>query len=296
MKKIILENNEITILIVLYKETYGLISKTLETLKSFKKIIIDNGCDQGLKKKIESSYEIESYILNKANIGFSAGYNQAIKLCKTEFCLILGPDCIIEKKAIVKLYEAYVRYDKCFMVAPTSYNEDNELTYTGGPLPENSQKDKVLNLSGDTCVQSVLGACMLIKTNDIKEIEMFDENFFLYYSDDDLCRKIRKINKSIIQIYNAKCNHTHGLLVETNKYLKTFIREYNLTHDALYYYHKVDDTKYLNIVKKKTKNYLYKFILKLLSLQLEESVKIFSRLFAYYKFKLRFKRRDGRAV
>ena len=296
MKKIILENNEITILIVLYKETYGLISKTLETLKSFKKIIIDNGCDQGLKKKIESSYEIESYILNKANIGFSAGYNQAIKLCKTEFCLILGPDCIIEKKAIVKLYEAYVKYDKCFMVAPTSYNKDNELTYTGGPLPENSQKDKVLNLSGDTCVQSVLGACMLIKTNDIKEIEMFDENFFLYYSDDDLCRKIRKINKSIIQIYNAKCNHTHGLLVETNKYLKTFIREYNLTHDALYYYYKVDDTKYLNIVKKKTKNYLYKFILKLLSFQLEESVKIFSRLFAYYKFKLRFKRRDGRAV
>ncbi len=293
MNKEISTNNEITVLIVLYKETYDLISKTLETLKLYKKIIIDNGCDEGLKKKIEASYKIESYILNEINLGFSAGYNQAIKLCKTEFCLILGPDCIIEKEAIIKLHEAYLKYDNCFMVAPTSYNKSDELTYTGGPLPENSNKDIILNLSGDTCVESVLGACMFVKMTDIKKIGMFDENFFLYYSDDDLCRKIGKINKSIIQIYAAKSKHTHGLLVETNKYLKVFIREYNLMHDALYYYEKVNDQKYLNLIKKKIRSYLYKLILKLLFFQLDEAIKSFSRLFAYYKFRLRFKRRDG---
>ena len=62
-----LENNKITVLIVLYKETYELISKTLDTLTSFKIIIVDNGCDLKLKKKIENLYEIESYILNKNN-------------------------------------------------------------------------------------------------------------------------------------------------------------------------------------------------------------------------------------
>ena len=296
MNKLILENSKITILIVLYKETFGLVSKTLETLKSYKKIIIDNGHDEDLKKKIEASYEIESYILNEINSGFSAGYNDAIKLCKTKFCLILGPDCIIEEKAIMKLHEAYIKYGNCFIVAPTSYNENSELTYTGGPLPENFQKDKILNLSGDTCVESVLGACMFVKTEDIIKIKMFDENFFLYYSDDDLCRKIGKINRSIIQIYDAKCQHTHGLLVETNKYLKTFIREYNLAHDALTYYHKIDDAKYLNIAKKKTKSYLYKFFLKLLLFQLDEAVKIFSRLLAYRKFNLKIKRRGGRVA
>jgi len=241
MNQTILENNEITVLIVLYKETFDLISKTLEKLKPYRKIIIDNGCDMELKKKIKQFYEIENYVLNKINSGFSAGYNQAIKMCKTEFCLILGPDCIIEKKAIIKLQEAYKKYNNCFMVAPTSYNKNNDLTYTGGPLPENFSKDKILNLSGDTCVQSVLGACMFVKTTDIINIEMFDENFFLYFSDDDLCRRIGRINKSIIQVYDAKCLHTHGIIKVTNKYLKTFIREYNFTHDILYYNYKINN-------------------------------------------------------
>ena len=293
MEKNILKNKEITVLIVLYKEKYNLISKTLEILKSFKKIIIDNGCDAELKKEIETSYEIENYILNKRNIGFSAGYNQAIKLCKTEFCLILGPDCIIEKKAIMKLQEVYNKYDNCFMTAPTSYNEKKELTYNGGPLPEKFHKDKVLSLTGDTCVQSVLGACMFVKKIELEELEMFDENFFLYYSDDDLCRKIGKLKKSIIQVYDAKCLHSHGLLVLTNRYSKIFIREYNLAYDGLYYYHKNNNQSYLLTNKKKIRSYLIKFIIQLLLFRLEKSVKIFSRLLAYYKFYVKFIWRDG---
>ena len=54
MKHKIIENNEITVLIVLYKETYKLISKTLNTLKSYQKIIIDNGNDLELKKKLKA--------------------------------------------------------------------------------------------------------------------------------------------------------------------------------------------------------------------------------------------------
>ena len=54
MKHKIIENNEITVLIVLYKETYELISKTLNTLKSYQKIIIDNGNDLELKKKLKA--------------------------------------------------------------------------------------------------------------------------------------------------------------------------------------------------------------------------------------------------
>ena len=296
MKQRIIENNEITVLIVIYKETYELISKTLDTLKSYQKIIIDNGHDLELKKKIESSHKIENYILNKINCGFSAGYNQAIKMCKTEFCLILGPDCVIKNQSIIKLHEAYKKYDNCFMVAPTSYNEKNELTYTGGLLPENSPKDKVLDISGDTCVQSVLGACMFVKTVDIKNIKMFDENLFLYYSDDDLCRRIKKIDKSIIQVYEAKCLHTHGILKVSNRYLKIFIREYNLTYDALYYYYKDNNDEYFDKNTKKIKLYLYKFFLKIFFLRIKDAVKIFSRLFAYCKFFFKFKWRGGRAV
>ena len=75
---------DITIVLVLYKETFDLVSKTLNSLKLFKIIIIDNDNNLILKKKIETKFSIDQYILNKENIGFSAGYNQGIKLSKTD--------------------------------------------------------------------------------------------------------------------------------------------------------------------------------------------------------------------
>ena len=96
---------EITIILVLYREDYNLLLKTLDKIRNFRKIIIDNSNNLELKNKIEKEFIIEEYILNKKNIGFSSGYNQGVKLCKTDFTLILGPDCIINQKSILKLYE-----------------------------------------------------------------------------------------------------------------------------------------------------------------------------------------------
>ena len=69
MSKINLYKN-ITIIIVLYKESFELLSKTLNTINSFKKIIIDNNGNVELKKKIKSQYFVDQYILNKKNNGF----------------------------------------------------------------------------------------------------------------------------------------------------------------------------------------------------------------------------------
>ena len=288
--------NETTILMVLYKETYELVSKTLEQLKSYQVIIIDNGNDQKLKNKIENLFQIKTYILNKNNTGFSAGYNQAIKLCRTKFCLILGPDCIIKEKSIIKLHEAYLSYDSCFMVTPTSYDKSGELTYSGGPLPEKSLKDKILNLEGDTCVESALGACMFVKTKDLININMFDENLFIYFSDDDLCRKIKKLNRSIIQIYDARCLHTHGILKMSSTFSKIFIREYNLAYDGFYYYYKEKNEIFYLKIRKKIILYFFKFFLKLFLFRIKDCVRLFSIIYAYCRFFYKFKWRGGREV
>ena len=93
-------HKNITIVIVLYQEPFELLSKTLNTINSFKKIIIDNNGNIELKKKIKSQFSVDQYILNKKNNGFSAGYNQGISLSNTEFTLVLGPDCIIKEQDI----------------------------------------------------------------------------------------------------------------------------------------------------------------------------------------------------
>ena len=282
--------NDITISIVLYKEDYELISRTLKPINSFKKIIIDNAGNLDLKQKIESNFKIDEYILNKKNSGFSAGYNQAVKLCKTKYSLILGPDCIISEKDILLLMKEFLSYENCFLVSPTSYDENMNLTYARGKLPENDLKDQVLKLSGNTCVDAALGACMLLKTREFIEIGSFDENFFLYFSDDDLCRRVKKKNKSVIQIYGAKCIHQHGSVKVKNKFKKVFLREYNYSFDQLYYFYKINrHNELIEAYKKKIPLYFIRVLAKIFTFKFLDAIKFFSRILAYFRFIFKFK-------
>ena len=280
---------DITIVIVLYKETFELLSKTLIPINSFKKIIIDNDGNFELKKKVESQFSINQYILNKKNNGFSAGYNQAIKLSKTKFTLVLGPDCIIEEQDILKLIQKISENNNCFIVSPTSYDENNNLTYAGGLLPENGEKNIILDIEGDTCVENTLGACMLFRTNDLIENNLFfDESFFLYFSDDDLCRRIKKINKFIIQVHDSKCIHQHGIIKVKNKYIKKFIREYNYTFDKYYYFFKINNhINLINTYKRRIPLFVLKFFLKVLTLNILAAVGLAAKFYAYQRFKFK---------
>ena len=288
-------NEKITIIIVMYEESFDLICKTLEKITNFKKIIIDNVGDANMKNNIISKFGIEKYILNKKNIGFSAGYNQGIKLSKTDFTLVLGPDCKISEESIFLLFTKFLQYPDSLIVSPTSYDESGSLTYAGGPLPENGEKDLALKIDGDVCVDSTLGACIYFKTAEFIESNLFfDENLFLYFSDDDLCRRARRANRSIIQILDAKCIHQHGIIKVRNKLKKIFVREYYITHDKFYYFFKVN--KHHDLIRsfrKKLLPLVLKFFVKILTLQIQSAVKIFSQLFAYISFMFKFIWRDG---
>lgn len=282
----------LTIVIVLYKEPFDLINETLQNISGYNIIIIDNDDNHQLKKKILKEFKIHRYILNKENNGFSAGYNQGIKLSNTKFTLVLGPDCLISSKDINVLIKKISLYQDALIVSPTAYDKKNELTYSGGPLPENGKMDKLLELEGDACVESSLGACMLFRTLDIQKYDLFfDENFFLYFSDVDLCRKIKILNKSIIQTNEAVCIHQHGIIKIKNKFKKIYIREYNYTHDMLYYFFKIKNKQNLEIIRnfqKKIKSLYILLLLRFFTFKYSDFIKIYSRLSGYNKFKSRY--------
>ena len=277
--------NKITIIIVLYRENYKLLSKTLNKIRDFRKIIIDNSNNIELKNKVEANFEIEKYILNKKNIGFSSGYNQGVKLCKTDFSLILGPDCIIDSKSVTKLYEKLTLNKDCFLTASTSYNENNQLTYTGGLLPENGEKDFPIKLEGDICVENTLGACMFFRKKDFIEIGLFDEIFFIFFSDDDLCREIKKRGKYIIQVFDSKCIHTHGISKVKNVFEKIYLREHYFLLDKLHYFRKSEKHKNMmsDIIDKKN-NYLIKAFISLITMRFRKIVYYFARYTAILKY------------
>ena len=277
--------NEITITIVLYKEKINLIFKCLENIKNFKIIIVDNAGNIFLKKKIEEKCRIYKYILNKKNYGITIAANQAIRQCDTEYVLILAADCLISDEDISTLLKSHKKYENCFITSPTYYDKESKLNYNGGCLPEKNLGMDVLNLEGDVCVETVVDAAILLKKQDIIELGLYDENFFLYYSDFDLCRRILKTKKTIIQIFEAKAQHDHGEIKVKNFLKKIFIRNYNFTFDELYYFFKINKHfKTFNNLKKKLPNYIIKSVTNLFLFRFSQSVYYSSKVAAYYKF------------
>ena len=276
--------SEITILMVLYDETDEIIFKNLEKIKNFKIIIIDNKGDEKLKDRIIQKFKISTYYLSDKNLGFSKGFNKALNFCKTKYAFIKNADCYIDEDNIIKLHDYIKNNQDCGIVSPTSYDEKGNLSYNSGKLPENENFNEILKVDGDVCVEKVLGSSMFVKTEDLQKVGMFNENLFIYFSDDELCKKIRSIKKHVVQIYNSKCIHIHGISKVKNKFYKIYLRELYFTLDELVYFKNISNYK-INKLKSKILNYCFKILICFFTLKFFNLIKYYARIIAYIKFK-----------
>ena len=278
---------KITIIILIFEEKIGVIFECLKLLSDFEIILIDNSNNLERKKKLSENFNISKYFLNKKNLGFSKAINRAIKNCDTEYLLILNPDCLITKDEILKLYKSIIKYNNCIITTPTLITRENKIAQNASLFPESGSLRTPFKIDGDLCCQSILAAAMFCKTSELIKIGLFDENFFLFYEDDDLCRRINNEKKSIIQVSDAVAIHQHGEGESISNLLKkTFIINYNMTYSELFYFYKINKHhEKFNILKKKIPNYIFKFILNLFLIRFNKSVYFFSKILAFLKFK-----------
>ena len=278
---------KITIIILIFEEKIEVIFKCLKLLSDFEIILIDNSNNLERKKKLSEKFNISKYFLNKKNLGFSKAINRAIKNCDTEYLLILNPDCLITKDEILKLYKSIIKYNNCIITTPTLITRENKIAQNASLFPESGSLRTPFKIDGDLCCQSILAAAMFCKTSELIKIGLFDENFFLFYEDDDLCRRINNEKKSIIQVSDAVAIHQHGEGESISNLLKkTFIINYNMTYSELFYFYKINKHhEKFNILKKKIPNYIFKFILNLFLIRFNKSVYFFSKILAFLKFK-----------
>ena len=268
---------KITIIILIFEEKIEVIFKCLKLLSDFEIILIDNSNNLERKKKLSENFNISKYFLNKKNLGFSKAINRAIKNCDTEYLLILNPDCLITKDEILKLYKSIIKYNNCIITTPTLITRENKIAQNASLFPESGSLRTPFKIDGDLCCQSILAAAMFCKTSELIKIGLFDENFFLFYEDDDLCRRINNEKKSIIQVSDAVAIHQHGEGESISNLLKkTFIINYNMTYSELFYFYKINKHhEKFNILKKKIPNYIFKFILNLFLIRFNKSVYFF---------------------
>ena len=205
--------SDITFVIVTYKSE-SIIQDCLNTLpKDSKKIIVENSNNINLGKDLKLKYDNIEIILSE-NIGMGAGNNIGLKSCKTKYAYILNPDTKLNNNTIKNLIYGLNKISD-FTIASPLNDDPNFPNYK-----INNPEQKNLNILS---VDSIDGFSMLIDLEKFSDQNFFDENFFLYLENDDLCRRVKNRNENIYIIKNSLINHTGGISKKKNlEYLRNW--------------------------------------------------------------------------
>lgn len=218
--------DDITVVCVTFNSS-GRVAAMGRTLAQFQHVIVvDNGSSDGTAGNIQQALPQATVLANASNLGFGAANNQAIELAQTPFVLLLNPDCELTQRDAMTLLECARRFPEASLVAPQLINRSGkpDLNYTWVPT---LWPGRGPGADAPTCVGFVSGACMLIRTSMMRSIAGFDERFFLYYEDTDLCIRLLASCGPIIIEPAAKATHlnrasTQGLWRFKSEYKRGF--------------------------------------------------------------------------
>ena len=282
--------NEVTIVICSFF-SHEKLSKLISTTdKRFKILIIDNAREFNIKNYYNDFSNVIYYIPEK-DLGLSGSYNYALYNCLTKYIFITQPDVTLELNAIIKLYDAIKKYNNSAILASKVIYDDNQLD-TDYRLLKFDQNNKIINIKkkilkyfsydeiqGDICVDAVTSTTMFVNCDLLKKIGGWDNNFFMYCEDMDLCLRARINGYQIIKVSESKVKHlgfsSHS---EDNNEVFNDKRNWHWSWSQIYFYRKhnskyffykivfklviisfIKIILYFLISKKKYRSYLFKF-------------------------------------
>lgn len=169
-------------------------------------ILSDNASDDDLPETARTLLPHATVLQHPRNLGFGAANNRALALVRTEFALLLNPDCTLSPKALGSLIDTADQFPDAAIIGPQIYDSKGqaELNYrwvTGSWRSTGGAAD------GPACVGFLSGAAMLIRMSVATPQGFFDERFFLYYEDDDLCRSYFAAHLPLIIEPRAQAMH-----------------------------------------------------------------------------------------
>jgi len=209
---------------------------------NFEIIVIDSASYDGCGEMLRQVYPCVQFVQNHQNLGFAKANNKAFQFSKGKSLLFLNPDTEVEDNSIVVLYKHLNSLPDAGIVGARLLNSDRSIqTSCIQSFPDilNQVLDmEVLrkrfprwklwgmsslidNVSMPSEVESVSGACLMIKREVFEKVGMFSNDFFMYSEDIDLCFKVRKRGLKNFYIPDAIVVH-HGGTSSAQSNVSTF--------------------------------------------------------------------------
>ena len=225
--------DSVTVVIVTYNSAHCL-PALAEGLRGVRHVVVvDNASDDDLEVQLPLVLPQAVLIKNQKNQGFGAANNRALATVTTPYALLLNPDCLPTPSFLAGLWQAAARFPDAAILAPhlIRRNGTPEVSYR---WPATHWDSRGPAASGPCCVGFVCGAVMLLNMAVMRKIGFFDETFFLYYEDEDLCQRVFLASQQIVLVPELEITHlSRGSVKGPNPLKSEFIRGYHHAQSKL---------------------------------------------------------------
>ncbi|PVX47066.1 hypothetical protein C8C85_2979 [Flavobacterium sp. 103] len=224
---------DVSIIIVNYR-SWKPLHNCLESLLSidktkinFEVIIVDNFSNDGKFDSFQNKFKDFIFIRNNTNSGFANGCNMGAKEAKGEYFLFLNPDTVISPNTLNTLYTTYKNHSEIGILSCLQVDKKNRFFYQTNIFPSLARLfaisrffyRKIINKRTNTIFNSkkelfypdwVTGAVIFISKDWFKKVNGWNEDYWLYFEDVDICRKIAQNNGKMAVTRDTTILHEHG--------------------------------------------------------------------------------------
>lgn len=266
-------NADVSIVIVNYNNGKYLINCLKSIYQNtqnvnFSTVIVDNASTDNSVELIQALFPKVRIIQNDTNLGFAKANNVALRQLQTKYALILNPDTLVVNNSIEKMFNFMEQHPEVSIVGPKILNPDYSFQHTGITFPNN------LNLLFETFflerifpnsrlfgkhkkiyepftktkrVDYLQGSCLMIRKQILEDVAFFDERYFMYFEETDLCYRAKKMHWQVFRLGDAEVIHFGG--GETGYYDEFRICQYHKSLILFFLkHHKRIDIFFLRIV------------------------------------------------
>lgn len=230
--------SNLTIIIVTWN-TREMTSSCLSSIENadpghtWKVVVVDNASGDHTCEMVKESFPWVHLVENERNLGFGRANNLALRRVKTKYALLMNSDTVLHKETVPEFLhfmedhpEAGVaggqliypdgRLQNSIVSFPTLLTELTNKSILQMIFPRR-YPSKRLQISESLKVDSIIGAAMMVRVDALRTVGFFDEDYFFFLEETDLCLRLKKQGWKVFFIPNAKIVHYQGSSVRLVK-------------------------------------------------------------------------------
>jgi GT2 family glycosyltransferase len=196
-------------------------------------LVVDNGSSDGSGDMVRERFPGVKLIENRRNLGFARANNQAMALAKGRYFLLLNPDTQVKEGALEKILSFMDTHLETGIAGGQLLNSSGTKQNSVANFP--SLATELLNkrflrwlfpekfpgkertYHDPIDVDSVIGACMMVRRTAIEQVGLLDEDYFLFLEETDWCYRMKKAGWKVYHMPTAEILHFQGKSAETEK-------------------------------------------------------------------------------